>query len=175
MVTVDQLCRCYKRSVTPCTYKLLTPAVLRFVPRQAWDLRGSTGGAPVTNFRNGFTVSSSMGNSPRMGNFAQGRELEALLLRSGDRTHCPRGPSDVFLNFNLFILRHYVMVPLKGCYNTVTPHRAQSRMRIYTSMMPWMHTFKMSSGGNRRWAYCRSTHDSKKGLLPRLLGYRCRL
>lgn len=39
---------------------------------QAWDLRGSAGGVPLMNFRGGFTVSSCMGNSARMGDFSQG-------------------------------------------------------------------------------------------------------
>lgn len=49
---------------------------------QAWDLRGSAGGAPLSNFRDGFTVSSSMGTSPRMADFTQGKLLCAQFRSS---------------------------------------------------------------------------------------------
>lgn len=57
---------------------------------QAWDLRGSAGGAPLSNFRDGFTVSSSMGTSPRMADFAQGN----YFARNFDRARSVLGAVD---------------------------------------------------------------------------------
>ncbi|CAM9879134.1 unnamed protein product, partial [Ectocarpus sp. 12 AP-2014] len=62
------------------------------VGRQAWDLRGSAGGIPLSNFRNGFSVSSSMGTTPRMVDFAQVALRDGvLLLRSANDGHRSNG------------------------------------------------------------------------------------
>ncbi|CBJ28632.1 hypothetical protein Esi_0110_0069 [Ectocarpus siliculosus] len=62
------------------------------VGRQAWDLRGSAGGTPLSNFRNGFSVSSSMGTTPRMVDFAQVALRDGvLLLRSANDGHRSNG------------------------------------------------------------------------------------
>ncbi|CAM9755772.1 unnamed protein product, partial [Pylaiella littoralis] len=52
----------------------------------AWDVRGSAGGAPLSSFRNGFSLSSSMGTSARMAEFAQVSLHDGVLLL--------RGPND---------------------------------------------------------------------------------
>ncbi|CAM9848590.1 unnamed protein product [Hapterophycus canaliculatus] len=56
------------------------------VGRQAWDLRGNAGGIPLSNFRDGCTVSSSMGTAPRLADFSH------VALRSG--VLLLRGPND---------------------------------------------------------------------------------
>lgn len=57
--------------------------------QQAWDLRGSAGGAPLSNFRDGFTVSSSMGTTPRMADFSQGDvPFQALFCGVRSVVHC---------------------------------------------------------------------------------------
>lgn len=74
---------------------------------QAWDLRGSAGGAPLSNFRDGFSVSASMGTTPRMVDFSQG---DTRMVHS---SHCCGTSENVALGFGLGIEslgRHEVRV-----------------------------------------------------------------
>lgn len=60
--------------------------------RQAWDLRGSEGGAPLIYLRGGQTVSPSMGNSPRMADFSRVALRDGvLLLRGAEDGHRSKG------------------------------------------------------------------------------------
>ncbi|CAM9729969.1 unnamed protein product [Scytosiphon promiscuus] len=62
------------------------------VGRQAWDLRGNAGGVPLTNFRDGCTVSSSMGTAPRLADFSHvALRSGVLLLRGPDDGHRTNG------------------------------------------------------------------------------------
>eukprot|EP00904_Undaria_pinnatifida_P000438 jgi/Undpi1/10395/HiC_scaffold_29.g12845.m1 len=51
--------------------------------RQAWDLRGSAGGFSVQSFRDGWTVSPSMGNSPRIIDSSRVALRDGVLLLRG--------------------------------------------------------------------------------------------
>lgn len=81
----------HKHSPTPTTATPVTTSLRQYKQLvagtdtncfhgQAWDLRGSAGGAPLSNFRDGFTVSSSMGTSSRMVDFSQGNGMQALSI-----------------------------------------------------------------------------------------------